>query len=411
MSALLKVEKLEFITEISGSFTEKSQIMIITHPIFEKSFFYIGAGLDIEPLLRFTHICTEFIYVNLYLDQKRVAKWYDWALGLCPDIEVLEKEVVHGFDEEIHFELNPGYRNHLMRTDVISTAELHDYQRTFGPARELPQWAIVYRLRRKSTGRVITLRYLTAEGLASYMVLSDNGRYAPRVLCTIETGALEHPDGMMNVFFSHRGRKLPLLWIRGYEPRYSHFERRNNALASAGVFDVPGMDLIHLWYGGWSYRPRQRSTSRHCKGFITRDTRDAAALAPLKPEFREEKHAIIYGELPGQPDAYGKDDVVVVSKRLAEKLQPGGVRVITWDSLTRLYAWWQYDTAQVQLEKLQARLEEEKVPEDAIIHLVPNCLEDEGEPWFNTLRIFSHRTVTWVSRPMDMIDLKVIGLQ
>jgi hypothetical protein len=385
--------------------------MRITHSTFGEAFFYIGAGLDIEPLLRFTHICSEFIYVNLYLDLKRVAKWYDWALDLCPDIEVLEKNAIHGFDEERHFELNPGYRNHLMRPDFISTSGLHDYLRTFGPARELPQWAIVYRLRRKSTGREITFRYLTAEGLASYMVLSDNGRYAPRVLCTIETGALEHPDGMMNAFFSRRGRKLPLLWVRGYEPRYSPFAFRNNALDSEGVFSVPGMDLIHLWYGGWSYRPRQRSTSRHCKGFITPVTRDAIALAALKPEFWDENHRIICGDLPVQPDAYGKDDVVVLSKRLAEKWQLGRAKVITWDSLTRLYAWWQYDTAEVQLEKLRARLEEEKVPEDSVINLVPNCLEDEGETWFNALRKFSHRTVTWVNRPMDMIDLKVISFQ
>jgi hypothetical protein len=83
--------------------------MKITKEIFKESFFSIGAGLDIEPLLRFTNILDTFIYVNLYLDLSKIEKWYDNAFSQ-DDFEIIDKTIIENFDELDYFELNSNYK-------------------------------------------------------------------------------------------------------------------------------------------------------------------------------------------------------------------------------------------------------------------------------------------------------------
>ena len=80
--------------------------MKITKELFEKSFFSIGGGYDIEPLLRFSHICNLFINTNLDLEKNDVIQWYDGAFKKCNDIEVTEKIIIENFDERLFFELS-----------------------------------------------------------------------------------------------------------------------------------------------------------------------------------------------------------------------------------------------------------------------------------------------------------------
>ena len=67
----------------------KSAPMSTFHSIDWKNvFYYPGAGIDVQPLLRFTHLTDTFFYVNLYLKKediiegiiKSVAK-YDVQIG------------------------------------------------------------------------------------------------------------------------------------------------------------------------------------------------------------------------------------------------------------------------------------------------------------------------------------------
>ena len=51
------------------------------------------AGFDIEPLLRFTHICDAFLYANLFPDMHKIIEWYEVAFKYCNDIEVLDRKL------------------------------------------------------------------------------------------------------------------------------------------------------------------------------------------------------------------------------------------------------------------------------------------------------------------------------
>jgi hypothetical protein len=179
-------------------------------------------------LIRFSHICDFFINANLFIEKEEAIEWYDKAFKYCNDIVVIEKQVIDEFDEKDFFELSENYLSHLTNPDFISREDLINYQNTFQQALGLKQYAIIYKLYRKSVDRTLIFYYCTAEGLASYISLSQNGKYAPTVISTIETGALEHPDGILNNIFQYKNKKHPKLWIRGFEPRYSPFRIYNN---------------------------------------------------------------------------------------------------------------------------------------------------------------------------------------
>ncbi|MFZ4415008.1 MAG: hypothetical protein ACOYOV_18120, partial [Bacteroidales bacterium] len=221
--------------------------MKITTEEFSKSFFNIGAGYDIQPLMRFTHVTDTFIYLNLYLSEYSMSDWYD-SIFRESDFEVLQKEVVTNFDELIHFEISPNYRNHLIFQDFMDQYAYQEYMSAFAEARNLTQYAILYTLRRKSLNRIIKLYLITAEGLASYLVLSQNGLYAPKILCTIQTNILEHSRGIIDRLFSNPTRKKPDIWIRGFEPS-RHYDNWHSLVNKNqyGLFEAKILDFNHQW--------------------------------------------------------------------------------------------------------------------------------------------------------------------
>ena len=63
---------------------------IITKELFANSYFSIGAGLTLSPLLKMSHLTTNFIFCNLYLTKKEVKTWYDNNIDRSMDLELLE---------------------------------------------------------------------------------------------------------------------------------------------------------------------------------------------------------------------------------------------------------------------------------------------------------------------------------
>ena len=381
--------------------------MRLTPEIFERSFYYIGPGYDIEPLLRFTHLTDTFLYANLYLEKERVLKWYRHAFRHREDFEVLEEKVIDNFDDTRYFQLNPGYISHLTAPDFISGIELREYQGAFSHAAELPQWAIIFRLRRKSLNREITMIYFTGEGLASYIALSQNGRYSPRVLCTIETKVLEHPDSMMNAFFRKKDRERPLLWVRGFQPYVDKPLGENNTLNREGIFSIVGMDINNSWKCGWSWYG-QKLQDHHCKGFITPETKARYSTGAFRPEFSDGNQTFIPDGLENYLGSIGEHDVVVVSGNLARKFSLNNRKVIIWDHFTNNTLWWGTDNAAKQITGLREVLRSQQIPEGSMLHIVPFCLEDEGVLFFESIKELPYRTVTYLKNPMDFVDLKFL---
>ena len=63
--------------------------MIIAKEIFNNSLYYIAPGFDFEPLCRFSNICTNFIYANLYYSKQEVLSHLNTDLKYSNELEVI----------------------------------------------------------------------------------------------------------------------------------------------------------------------------------------------------------------------------------------------------------------------------------------------------------------------------------
>jgi hypothetical protein len=386
--------------------------MKITKEIFKESFFSIGAGLDIEPLLRFTNIIDSFIYVNLYIDLTSIEKWYDKVFSQG-DFSIIDKTIIENFDEIDCFELNNNYISHLTNPDFISREDLIAYQNTFRSAMHDKQFAIIYKLHRIAVDRNITLYFFTGEGIASYVALSQNGLYAPKIFSTIETGVLEHPESIMNNFFSNPSRKLPLIWIRGFEPRYYPYKFHNNALDSLGVFNKKVLDFNSNWNCGWSYSPRQQSIKRYCKGFTSNEGFLYLKKLELKNDYINPKHSICFSKIEENSSNILSTNCIVISNKTKVDLNDFNGTILYWEdfidvnnSFYYYHSWHKIINAKKQIEKLNKILIEKKVNFKTTIHIIPYCLEDQGKLYFESVSKINYKTITYASNWFDFIDLK-----
>ena len=110
---------------------------MITTEMFTNSFYYPAPGFDIQPLKRFTHLCDNFLYANLFIKKEDVLKWYNEQLNIG-DFEILDTQVYDDFREEYYFELDDNYRQHLANWPrlYMQANELSDYLQIFEPAHQ-----------------------------------------------------------------------------------------------------------------------------------------------------------------------------------------------------------------------------------------------------------------------------------
>ena len=381
--------------------------MVITDEVFCRSFYYIGSGLDTQPLWRFSHLCDTFLFVNLYLDQEQVRTWYVRQVQYHDDAELLSVEEVQEFSEDAYLTSEAQGRQFSLDTSFMTLPEQQDYAASFEGAKWEAEWGLIFKIRRPSLDRVITLYYFTAEGLATYLGLSDNGRLAPRVLCTIDTKVLESPDGMMNRLLARDNVRKPLLWLRGFAPQYTPFRLTNHALAEKGAMPSRAMSFMHGWHCGWSYS-YQQTTIRHCRAFTTTEVAEAMAAQPLQVKFEQAAHRFVAGKMDAAVIANDPAILVVIPRRLRPQLGLPDEQVITWEA-DDCDRWWRAREEPVakQVARLSQRLAERNLAPDTELHLLPSCYEDEGRSYLQALAALPYRTCTYLPEPADFLDLRI----
>jgi hypothetical protein len=372
--------------------------MRITSEIFKKSFYYIGAGFDIQPILRFTHLTDTFLYANLLLPLEEVLEWYDRHLN-DGDIKIIKRTIIHDFTELDYFELDYNYRSSLSNLDFLHESELEGYLSTFKMAIDLPQYAVIYEIERISLNRKVTLYFFTGEGLASYIALSQNGKIAPIIFCTIQTGVFEHPDSLINNFFKNKDRIKPILWIRGFEPEYDFLNHYNNSLDEIGEFPKKVLDFNHLWSCGWSKSLKTIRSDRFVKGFMTEVEFDRTRKSVTKPAYRLQNHTFHFGPIGKH---FNSNEIIVLSKKKKIELNILSINIIFWEDMN-ITGW---SGADSQVDHLFQHIKELGNSQESTIHIIPYCLEDEGELYFKSLCKYNYKTITYLINNLDFIDLR-----
>ena len=381
---------------------------MITKINFQNCYYSIGGGYDVQPFLRLTHLVQEFISVNLYLKADDVVRWYDQEFQKF-DFEVLEKKIYHDFDETKHFEVDhTNLRRNLYYSNFLTRDEFAEYNGEFSPALDLTQYAIEYRVRRSSLGREFRFVFCTAEGLASYLALSDNGRIAPRILSTIQTGPLELALGILNRFFSREDVVKPDMWIRGHEPTLHRpfFINGDPVLQNAGVFSVPAMSFIGTWRTGFSYQS-QHTDVRLCRGYMTPFKQQQIDETMVLEGFLSEnqRHSFTHQKFDFAIPKSKKSQFIVCSRSIAEKNKKPKCRIIYWEDFAFHIREKEMMPADQQIRNLKTWLETNEVPIDATLFIIPYCLEDQGQLYAQTIQELDQKTHTYLSNAHDFIGI------
>ena len=373
---------------------------------FEKlpnSLYYIAPGFDFEPLWRMSHLCDTFFYANLYYSLEQVSESIESQLRKSEHVELVSIDIDKTFDEVTHFDLHPEFRLHLSSASrLLTDSEQRDYVGAFVPALKEQQWLITVKLKRKSTGNLLTLYYFTGEGLASYVALSSNGKYAPRVLCTIQTGVLERPNGLMTRLMQ-KFEKKPLLWIRGFEET-DRYDSYSNALAQDELYNQIGLDFIDEWIVSVSYLGfySNNPTKRFCKGFITQQTyNDNSHIKHIDIN----KHKVHFSGIQNIEWNPELRSVLFISKNTYSKFS---TELNKCDDYT---LWENCIDSRVKLNNSKTCIDFlrkiDGLNKYSEIHFIPFGMEDEGklfQAFFEENR--NAKFHMYLHRPMDFCDLK-----
>jgi hypothetical protein len=334
---------------------------------------------------------------------EQVSESIESQLRESEHVELVSVDIDKTFDEVTHFDLHPEFRQHLNSASRLLTYdEQRDYVNAFVPALKEQQWLITVKLKRKSTGRLLTLYYFTGEGLASYVALSSNGKYAPRVLCTIQTGVLERPNGLMTRLLKKFDQK-PLLWIRGFEETHN-YESYSDAFATDELYNQIGLDFIDEWVVPASYLGfySDNPTKRFCKGFITQDTYYENSVID---HIVIDKHTVHFYGIQSIEWNTEKRSALFISKKTHSKFSSELQKCDDYTIWERcLDSWVKMNNSKACIDFLRKIDSLNKYNE---IHFIPFGMEDEGklfkEFFKENLNAEFHM---YLHRPMDFYDLK-----
>lgn len=126
----------------------------------------------------------------------------------------------------------------------------------------------------------------------------------------------------------------------------------------------------------------------------------------LKEKFTCTKTRFLFEPIGENPDRIKDNHYIVVSKKTKINLDENCRNILYWEDFTRGYYWFQMISVEEHIRKLAIVLDKLKIEPNVTIHLIPFCLEDEGESYFRALQELPYNTITYLPNLWDFIDLK-----
>ena len=385
---------------------------IITKELFANSYFSIGAGLTLSPLLKMSHLTTDFIFCNLYLTKNEVKTWYDHNIDRSMDLELLEYKEIHDFDELKHFELPTNYTQYLHKPSYVTLEEFNEYMSTFQAAKNEPQFCLIYKVFRRSVQKELTLYFIVTEGFATLNLMSENGKVRmPKVVECIQCGDVidDGENGLLARFFSQPNVKMPILWVRGHQPQYGRWgSNKSKALIAAGPMPVVGLDFGTAWIAGNFNSGFKHDRRRYVKGYITETLCEELMQPSIVDNMSTQKDQIVFASIADQIPLIPVDEVIVINEHLANKCQISGDNVVIWESIGLSHHLFQvFSSASKQVNNLAVYLEKLGFGKSCKLHLVPYTTEDQGRAFMESVFQLENPTLTYLYRPFDFVDLRL----
>lgn len=375
---------------------------------FTKSFYYPASGIDLNPLVRFSHLTDTFVYVNLQLSENKLEELLKKELILMQNLIKLENESVIFNIKDVEANFNPlNYRKYF------SNDTMKEYMEIFSnDMKEKNLWGKLMFFKRRigNLERKLKLYYFTGEAIATYVALSQEGIYAPKIVCTIQSGNMDEPDGFFsNVFRQHKNK--PEIWVRGFQPIYDvnriESHRKNEVLSMKGLYNKKVQS-----YGYWfadSTHYKQYIKIRHVGAFCIDDNKYSGfSCKELNGKFKL--------KLINQPmsiDNFVDFDCIILTKNLLNKYKESltnlnNFNIVTWESFARIGEYNVLLSSNLIFEKLDDIIRKNKYKK---ILMCPYGYEDEGiylKEWIDSSENGLEYAEIRIKDKLDYIDIMSI---
>jgi len=374
-----------------------SDAFALSRDDFSRSFFELGSGTCLAPLLRFSDLTRHFTFIDYTLDVAEVHRNLKRAeqhlhraahrsgipaplrlenIQVFPDLRVRDFELISTLDAA----------NARVRA-AFTQVQYRNFIRVFDPGMAR-QWGVfarvvrcIARIDQPPLERVLTLKVFGGEGLLTYVGMGGLER-PPLVVSTVQTGILEQADGPLARIFrdqSQAAAPLPRVWIRGQAWRNAWPPWSRVALTPAPPFSMVGQA-----YAGWM-ADRQWPGAPDLRRVVQAWIREppsvtSAAIGP---------HRFIRQRIT--PTDLARYDAAFVPHRLAVKL---GVADAGWVYTPRSGASLAPDLGAWMATDAFAHADQAVV--------IPSCFEDELVVLAEMLRTRSQPAITvFLPMPMD----------
>jgi hypothetical protein len=266
-----------------------------------KAFFYPNAGFDWEPIFRFSHLATVFIYADSRFTEDR----FDRAFGL---IRSQQTKVGPGLEStQIG---NPVYADTLRR-EVLLAASVEILDWVWEGTRPVNPWVTAKLLGRNigQRKRRLWLLYIGGSPMAAYRRLFAERKIAPRCLCLRQLVDVDTPGEAMVNYVQRNAAWISAAQVDGL---------LGQIIQTAGA-PLPELLVGDCHQFGWPHR-NTRQRIENWQGINAPDElgRTISGLPgtgwpPVEPDQQRGKRHVIVTRRPLDPRSARKADAVVIS--------------------------------------------------------------------------------------------------
>lgn len=217
--------------------------MLVTKDDLKNSAYYAGAGIDIQPILRYGDYIKDFIYVSVGIEKNKLIEGIRHCVdSLNNNLENATLKIISISDIKIQDIEHP--QTSRLVTERPDYFTENDYRRYVENFRQFynsrNEYHLEFKLELDLSGhkRIIRLFHITGEALATYDVLYRKQKIASKIFISIQTGIIEIPDRFSNEMFRLSAEK-PKIWLRGVWEEHEMYDfRHKSILEPSGDFNV-----------------------------------------------------------------------------------------------------------------------------------------------------------------------------
>jgi hypothetical protein len=191
----------------------------LTKERLKNSSYYCAAGIDLQPLLRFGDITSDFIYVSL--DIKR-EEYINSIKSYVDNLNTKKNKTILKINSILDFKLtdieHPKQGQLINRKpEWMENNDFENYLANFNVIHKNSEHYnlhINFTLTIGSIEKTLNLFYITGESLATYEAIFVSQDIAPKFFISIQSGLIEIPSRFTNRMFETHSQR-PKVWIRG----------------------------------------------------------------------------------------------------------------------------------------------------------------------------------------------------